>query len=135
MPREELTVYELIGGEDTLHQLVEIFYARVEKDERLRSMFPDDLEPGKRWQFLFLVQLFGGPMRYADERGHPRLRMRHAPFPIDDEARAAWLTHMLAAIDEVGIQEPARSSMRQYFERAATHMVNTYRPDSDETDS
>lgn len=134
MPRDELTVYELIGGEETLRQLVEVFYARVERDDRLRSMFPDDLEPGKRWQFLFLMQLFGGPMHYADERGHPRLRMRHAPYPIDATARDAWLEHMLAAMDEVGIEDPARASMRQYFERAATHMVNTFQPGSSEED-
>jgi hemoglobin len=91
-------------------------------------MFPDDLEPGKRWQFLFLTQFFGGPQRYAVERGHPRLRMRHFPFPIDESARDRWLGHMLAALDEVGVEEPMRGMMRDYFVRAAAHMVNVETP-------
>ncbi len=131
MPGEQMTVFELVGGEDTFRQLVDVFYARVEQDERLRNLFPDDLEPGKRWQFLFLMQYFGGPSSYGEERGHPRLRMRHAPFAIDEQAREAWLSHMLAAIDEIGIDEPARGVMRNYFERAAAHMVNTFRPSKD----
>lgn len=122
------TIFELAGGEPAIRQLVERFYARVEADEHLRPIFPDDLEPGKRWQYLFLMQYFGGPAQYAAERGHPRLRMRHAPFPIDDAARARWLAHMLASIDEVGIPEPARSAMRQYFQKAAAFMVNRVQP-------
>lgn len=118
------TVYEMIGGEPVFKRLVDEFYARVEADPQLRPMFPDDLEPGKRWQFLFLMQFFGGPNRYAEERGHPRLRMRHMPFPIDEAARDRWLEHMLTAIDVVGIAEPARGIMREYFQRAATHMIN-----------
>ncbi|NJL56439.1 hypothetical protein HC928_15610, partial [bacterium] len=70
--------------------------------------------------------IFGGPADYQVERGHPRLRMRHAPFPIGHAEQQAWLDHMLAAIDAVGISEPARSEMRAYFERAAVHMINTY---------
>ena len=125
---DEQTLYELVGGDDTFHRLVNAFYARVEADEGLRSLFPQDLEPGKHWQFLFLTQYFGGPQRYAQERGHPRLRMRHAPFPIDQSARDAWLGHMLAAIDEVGIPEPQRSEMRDYFERGSAFMINLEPP-------
>jgi hemoglobin len=128
MSQNEPTIFELAGGAPIFQRLVDLFYAKVEADDALRSMFPDDLEPGKRWQYLFLMQVFGGPGSYSQERGHPRLRMRHGPFPIDEEASRAWLRHMLAAVDEVGIPEPARSAMRQYFERAAPHMVNTYRP-------
>lgn len=124
MDSNQKTVFDMVGGEPTFQKLVDIFYARVEADEELRPMFPDDLEPGKRWQYLFLMQFWGGPAQYAQERGHPRLRMRHAPFPIDSSARDAWVGHMLAAIDEVGIQEPARSQMRDYFERGATFMIN-----------
>ncbi|NJL56461.1 globin [bacterium] len=130
MPRDEMSLYDAIGGEATFQRLVDVFYTKVEADPDLRAVFPDDLEPGKRWQFLFLSQYFGGPAQYGEERGHPRLRMRHAPFTIDEPARAAWLGHMLASIDEVGIQEPHRTTMRQYFERAAVHMVNAYHPDS-----
>lgn len=128
MPRDATNLFEEVGGEATFRRLVDVFYARVEADPDLRPVFPEDLEPGKRWQFLFLVQYFGGPAHYGEERGHPRLRMRHAPFSIDESAREAWLSHMLAAIDEVGIEEPHRTTMRDYFERAAAHMVNTYYP-------
>jgi hemoglobin len=128
MADEEPTLYELVGGDATFQQLVDIFYNRVEADVPLRSLFPGDLEPGKRWQFLFLTQFFGGPARYAQERGHPRLRMRHMPFPIDSSARERWLGHMLTAIDEVGIEEPSRSVMREYFERGSAFMINLEKP-------
>ncbi|MCB9454973.1 MAG: globin [Anaerolineaceae bacterium] len=124
MPEQEQTIYDVVGGEPTFEKLVDVFYERVAADEKLRPMFPEDLEPGKYWQFLFLIQLFGGPSRYAVERGHPRLRMRHAPFPIDVDSRDRWLGHMRAAIEAVGIAEPARSAMMTYFERSAAFMVN-----------
>ncbi len=128
----ESNVYEIVGGDTTFQRLVDNFYARVESDEKLRPLFPTDMEPGKRWQFLFLTQFFGGPARYAAERGHPRLRIRHFPFAIDESVRNRWLGHMLAAIDEAGIAEPARSIMHNYFEHASTHMINveTVAPDS-----
>lgn len=124
MSDTELSVYEMVGGDATFQKLVDVFYASVEADELLRPMFPDDLEPGKQWQFLFLTQFFGGPDRYNLERGHPRLRMRHMPFPIDQSARDHWLMHMLNAIDAAGIIEPARSVMRDYFERGSAFMIN-----------
>lgn len=124
MQGSEFSVYELVGGDETFQKLIEAFYRRVEADEFLRPMYPDDLEPGKRHLALFLIQFFGGPAHYAEERGHPRLRMRHFPFPIGQQARDHWLRHMLASIDEVGIEEPARTVMRDYFERASTHMIN-----------
>ena len=126
MIENQQSVYEFVGGDATFQRLVDTFYATVESDPQLRAIFPDDLAEGKHWQFLFLTQFFGGPSRYAQERGHPRLRMRHAPFPIDVELRGRWLKHMLDAIDEVGIQEPARSVMRDYFERASAMMVNQF---------
>jgi len=131
MDDRQISVYEFAGGEAVFRQLVDVFYGRVEQDDVLRPLFPDDLEPGKRWQLLFLTQYFGGPSDYATERGHPRLRMRHMPFPIDGEARERWLGHMLAAIDSVGIPEPAREVMRDYFERASTAMINVYAPDKE----
>ncbi|MBI5669767.1 MAG: globin [Chloroflexi bacterium] len=124
MDVSEPSVYEIAGGDPAFQKLVDVFYARVEADPVLRPLFPVDLEPGKRWQFLFLTQFFGGPPRYAAERGHPRLRQRHFPFPIDQQARDRWLAHMLAAIDETAIPEPARSEMRTYFERASAFMIN-----------
>jgi hemoglobin len=124
MQDPSFTVYEVVGGEPTFRRLVDAFYARVEADPVLRPMFPADMAEGKRAQYLFLMQFFGGPTDYAAERGHPRLRMRHSPFPIGREAREHWLAHMLAAVDEVGIEEPARTTMRDYFERASLHMIN-----------
>lgn len=121
---EEKSIYEMVGRDPTFQKLVDIFYARVEQDTLLRPMFPENLESGKHWQFLFLTQFFGGPARYQQQRGHPRLRMRHIPFLIDQAARDHWLEHMLAAIDEVGIIDPARAEMRSYFERGSTFMIN-----------
>jgi hemoglobin len=124
MTDHEQSVYEMVGGDQTFQKLVDNFYARVEADEVLRPMFPDDLEPGKKWQFLFLTQFYGGPARYQMERGHPRLRARHMPFVIDQQARDHWLEHMLEAIEETGIPEPARTEMRTYFERGSAFMIN-----------
>jgi hemoglobin len=122
----QYTIYELIGGEDTIRRMVDAFYARMETDPLLRPMFPENMTDGKRRQFLFLVQFFGGPQQYAEERGHPRMKMRHGPFSIGPAERDAWLTHMLAAIDETGIEEPMRTLMRDYFVRTAEHMMNRY---------
>ncbi|MCA1724057.1 MAG: globin, partial [Thermomicrobia bacterium] len=83
-----------------------------------------DMAPGKEGQFLFLTQYFGGPQRYTAQRGRPFLRMRHIPFAIGEKERDAWVGHMLAAIDEVGIPEPHRAIMREYFARGATFMMN-----------
>lgn len=121
------SVYDMVGGDETFRVLVDSFYAKIEEDPILRPMFPDDLEEGKRWQRLFLIQFFGGPRYYMEERGHPRLRMRHFRFPIDRRARDQWLGHMLEAIDDAGIVDPARAQMRQYFDRASAFLIN--RPD------
>lgn len=131
MKQEIQTVYEMVGGEPTFRKLVNTFYAKIEADVTLRQIFPDDLEQGKQWQKLFLMQYFGGPTEYNEIRGHPRLRMRHFPFAIDRNAGQLWLKYMLESIDETGISDPARSIMRDYFERAAVHMINTFNPDDE----
>ena len=122
------SVYELLGGEESLRLIVDAFYDKVEADAVLRPMYPADLTESKRRLFLFLLQFFGGPARYSEERGHPRLRLRHFPFAIDRQARDHWFDHMCAAIDETGIEEPARSMMRDYFERSSAFLIN--RPDT-----
>jgi hemoglobin len=123
------TVYDLIGA-DGFERLIDAFYRRVAADPVLRPMYPDgDLAPSARRLRLFLQQFFGGPRTYSDERGHPRLRARHNPFRIDQVARDVWVRHMLAALDEADIPDSARSIMQAYFERTATHMINTYLPD------
>ncbi len=117
-------VYDQIG-EDGFRRLIDGFYRRVADDPVLRPMYPEgDLAPAARRLRLFLVQFFGGPGTYGEERGHPRLRMRHAPFPIDQAARDVWVSHMLAALDEAAIPEPAHQTLQDYFERTATHMIN-----------
>lgn len=121
---EQQSIYRLVGGDATFRRLVDEFYKRVEANPELRAVFPEDLETGKEGQFLFLTQYFGGPSRYNTQRGHPRLRMRHFPFAIGQKERDAWVTHMLEAVDAVGIAEPMRTEMREYFERSATFMIN-----------
>lgn len=123
--RPQQTVYEQIGDEG-FERLIAAFYRRVADDPVLRPMYPEaDLGPAERRLRLFLIQFFGGPRTYQQERGHPRLRLRHNPFAIDEDARDIWMRHMRAALDETAIPEPARSMMLSYFERVATHMINT----------
>ena len=124
---ETPSLYDRVGGIDTFVRLVDTFYAAVETDLVLRRLYPESLEAPRRHLALFLAQYFGGPPKYSQQRGHPRLRMRHLPFVIGRRERDAWLTHMLAAVDAVGIDEPARSEMRTYFEDAATFMINEER--------
>jgi hemoglobin len=121
-------IYDMVGGDAPFRRLVDAFYARVERDPLLRPMFPEDLGPGKEHQFLFITQVFGGPQRYHELRGHPRLRARHLPFPIGQAERDAWVSHMLSAVDEAGFEGDARQALVDYFERAATFMINSEQP-------
>ncbi|MBW3624516.1 MAG: globin [Armatimonadetes bacterium] len=122
------SVYEQVGGMETFRRLADAFYRRFEADPLLGPMMPGDLAPARERQALFLAQFFGGPTTYSEKRGHPRLRMRHLPFSIGKAERDAWVAHMADAMEEVGIQEPARTTMRRYFEDAATFLIN--RPES-----
>lgn len=126
MNDQEISVYDAIGGEPTFKKLVWTFYEKVENDDKLRAIFPEDLEPGKNHQYLFLMQFFGGPTTYNSLRGHPRMRMRHMPYPINRDLRDRWLQYMLEAIDETGIEEPSRSIMRDYFIRGSEFLINSY---------
>ena len=124
MPHENKSIYEMIG-EDGFVRLVAAFYRRVAADPVLRPVYPEpDLSAAERRLRLFLIQYFGGPTTYAEERGHPRLRMRHMPFVIGEAERDAWLHDMLGALDEVAIPEPAYTAMKDYFEKGAAFMVN-----------
>ena len=118
------TVYERVGGQPFFDALVQRFYERVEADAVLRPIYPDDLEPGKRSLGLFLGQYWGGPSTYSEEKGHPRLRLRHAPFAIDEPARDAWLAAMVASVEESGAAEAEREMLVEYFVMAATAMIN-----------
>ena len=103
------------------------FYRGVAGDPVLRPMYPEeDLGPAKERLLMFLEQYWGGPTTYSQQRGHPRLRMRHAPFPVNPDARDRWLAHMRAAVDEVGLSPLHEETLWDYLSRAAHAMVNTF---------
>ncbi|MGH9088333.1 MAG: globin [Acidimicrobiales bacterium] len=118
------TMYERVGGEEFFRQLIDRFYDGIAADPVLRPLYPDDLGPSKDHLRMFLEQYWGGPTTYGDERGHPRLRMRHAPFVITIVERDAWLRHMLGAVGAAGMDPADEAEMRSYFEMAATQLVN-----------
>jgi hemoglobin len=122
----EPTVYDQVGGMPFFERLVERFYAGVEADPVLLALYPDpeDLGPARRRLTLFLAQYWGGPTTYSDERGHPRLRMRHQPFPIDPGARDRWLRAMRAALDDADPSPALRLRFESYFDMAAEAMRN-----------
>lgn len=121
--------YDEVGGHETFARLVEIFYRGVATDEVLRPMYPEeDLGPAARRLTMFLEQYWGGPTTYSQERGHPRLRMRHMPFHVDPDARDRWLRHMRTAVDELGLSPLHEATLWDYLERAAFAMVNTFEP-------
>jgi hemoglobin len=119
-------VFDRVGGLPAFERLVESFYARVEQDELLRPMYPDDLEPGKRHLTLFLAQYWGGGNLYGDQRGHPRLRMRHAPFPITPEAALHWAENMAAAIGEQDFPPEVDEMLLGYVGRATPTLINRF---------
>ena len=121
---ETTTLYAFVGGMKTFEAIVDAFYAGVEADPVLRPMYPAQLEDARRHMALFLAQYFGGPTDYSAERGHPRLRMRHAPFQIGPDERDRWLKYMLAALGQVGVPEPAYTVMANYFSSTATFLIN-----------
>ena len=117
-------MYERVGGDAFFRVLVDRFYAGVEADPVLRPLYPDDLEGPKEHLRLFLVQYWGGPRAYQEQRGHPRLRMRHAPFAIGLGERDAWLRLMLSALFEAGLEEEDEVEMAEYFRSSATQLIN-----------
>ena len=123
---EEPTLYEEAGGLPFFEHLVDRFYAGVEADAELLALYPnhDDLAGARRRLALFLAQYWGGPATYSDERGHPRLRMRHVPFAIDPTARDRWLVAMRAAVAELQPSPAIADRLLRYFEMAAEAMRN-----------
>ncbi|MEZ0065777.1 hemoglobin [Streptacidiphilus sp. MAP12-20] len=120
------TFYEQVGGEPTFRRLVHRFYEGVAEDPLLRPMYPEeDLGPAEERLFLFLSQYWGGPRTYSDERGHPRLRMRHAPFVVDRAAHDAWLRHMRTAVTELELGEEHEQQLWDYLVYAAESMINS----------
>ncbi len=120
-----MNVYEAAGGEETFTRLVDRFYAGVAEDPVLRPLYPaEGLEASREHLRLFLIQYWGGPQTYSERRGHPRLRMRHMPFSIGVPERAAWLRHMREAVDSLKLRPDLREALLEYFETAATAMMN-----------
>ena len=123
--QSEISFYDAIGGEPVFRRLVEVFYAGVAEDPLLRPLYPEqDLGPAAERFRLFLEQYWGGPRTYSDQRGHPRLRMRHAPFTIGPAERDAWLRHMRTAVDTLDLPREQEQVLWEYLERAAYFMVN-----------
>lgn len=119
------TFFDAVGGEQTFHRLVADFYARVAGDPLLRPLYPEpDLAGAANRLRMFLVQYWGGPTTYSELRGHPRLRMRHAPFAIGPAQRDAWLAHMSAALDGLALPAELDAPLRDYLTRAAASLVN-----------
>ena len=120
------TFYDEVGGHETFDRLVHRFYQGVRSDPELRALYPEeDLVPAERRLRMFLEQYWGGPTTYGDQRGHPRLRMRHHPFEITFHMRDRWLHHMREAVDSLDLAPAHELLLWDYLERAAHSLVNT----------
>lgn len=119
------TIYEAIGGAETIRRMVEAFYPKVQKDPLIGPFFSEDIRPVQEKQYLFLTQFFGGPTLYSDHHGHPMMRARHLPFPITPEHADAWLGCMQSALQEVGLDETLQNIVLDRLRATAYHFVNT----------
>ena len=123
-----MSLYERVGGSPVFRQLVDDFYAGVAEDPVLRPLYEeDDLEPAKQRLRMFLEQYWGGPTTYSEQRGHPRLRMRHVTWQIGTRERDAWLSHMLPAVARLDAADDDRVAIWDHLERAAQTLVNVPR--------
>lgn len=121
------TFYEAVGGHDTFVALIKRFYQGVAADPPLRAIYPEeDLGPAEDRFRMFLEQYWGGPTTYSEQRGHPRLRMRHAPFVVTPAQRDRWLRHMRDAIDSIDLTPEQDLELWTYMQRAAQSMVNSF---------
>ena len=126
IPESAPTFYEAVGGDETFRLLVHRFYQGVADDPLLRPLYPEeDLSGAEERLRMFLVQYWGGPRTYSERRGHPRLRMRHAPFRVDTAARDAWLQHMREAVDSLDLPPDAETLLWDYLVMAAHSLVNS----------
>ena len=121
-----VSVYDAVGGTAFFERLVGDFYEGVAGDEVLAPLYPEapDFSGARRRLTLFLIQYWGGPGTYSAERGHPRLRMRHFPFPVGPRQRDRWLVHMTNAVQANTTEGEIRDSLLRYFNMAAEQMVN-----------
>lgn len=127
MSTSDASFYDQVGGHATFDRLVRRFYEGVQHDPVLWPMYPDDDLEGAIWRLRsFLEQYWGGPKTYSEQRGHPRLRMRHQPFKVNPDAKERWLGHMKQAVDELELAPLDREMLWDYLQRAALGMVNTF---------
>jgi hemoglobin len=122
----ETSFYDAVGGEETFRRLVHRFYEGVAEDPVLRPLYPEpDLTAAEERLRGFLIQYWGGPKTYSEQRGHPRLRMRHMPFVIGEAERDAWLRHMRDAVDTLDLPEELETQLWDYLVYAAHSLVNS----------
>src|SRR5699024_691039 len=119
-----VTVYKQLG-EEKIEELVDRFYDYVDKDSRMRFLFPEDLTETRLKQKLFQIQFLGGPNLYNERFGHPMLKMRHMPFKVTEEARDAWLDNMSKAMDDVKLPNDIKEHIYKRYEITANAMVNS----------
>ncbi|WVM98962.1 globin [Terrabacter sp. C0L_2] len=125
-----VTYYDDFGGHETFDKLVREFYRGVAEDEPLRALYPEeDLGPAQERLRMFFEQYWGGPTTYSEQRGHPRLRMRHMPFQVTPDMRDRWLLHMMNAVDTLELSAENDDRLRDYLTRAAYSLVNAPGPD------
>ncbi|AZK46228.1 globin [Paenibacillus lentus] len=120
-----LSIYDNLGGEKAIRQLVEAFYPKVQANPLLGPLFPEDIRPVMEKQFMFLSQFFGGPSLFSDAFGHPMMRARHLPFPVTRERAEAWLACMTEALGEIGVDNELKDFIIQRLSGPAFHFVNT----------
>ncbi|MGV1007437.1 MAG: globin [Dermatophilaceae bacterium] len=121
-----MSFYDEVGGHDTFERLVREFYRGVAADPPLRDLYPEpDLTAAEQRLRMFLEQYWGGPRTYSEQRGHPRLRMRHQPYAVTPAQRDRWLHHMLAALERLHLDPEHDEALRDYLQRAAYQMVNS----------
>ncbi|GIP17167.1 hypothetical protein J40TS1_28090 [Paenibacillus montaniterrae] len=119
------STYELIGGAETIRKLVEAFYPKVQRNQEIGHLFPEDITPVMEKQYMFLTQFFGGPALYTDAFGHPMMRARHLPFEITETRAKAWLSCMNEALAEIELSEPLRALVLEKLAGPAYHFINT----------
>lgn len=119
------TIYEYIGGADTLRKLVNVFYRHVKAHPTLGPLFPEDIRPVREKQFMFMTQFFGGPRLYTDAYGPPMMRARHMPFPITPQRAAEWLGCMKTTLEEIGLPKPMQDLLLERLSGPAHHFVNS----------
>lgn len=121
----ELSIYEQLGGGETIRKLVESFYPKVQQNAVISHLFPEDINPVMDKQYLFLTQFFGGPPLYTEQYGHPMMRKRHLPFKITPKRAEAWLDCMSRALEDIGLEESLQKVIITRLSAPAYFFVNS----------